>query len=155
MPNGDERILPHFFLPAHGSREDFTSPLSRRGRMVLPERDREHHAAKLRQDILEAIQAAENQWAQRDTAIAHGARGFYLEFEIPATQAAVVDRLENNQGRSPIELVTVRLPPEDSDTAVLATVFVPETRRDYYKGKVEQYESEDRINYERVQTVGL
>ena len=117
--------------------------------MELPARDRELHATKLRQDIAEAIHAAENQWAERDSAIAQDAKGLYLEFEIPAAQAAVVDKLENNQGHSPIELVNVRLPLEDSDAPVLATVFVPEARRDYYKGKVEQYESEDRVNYEK------
>ena len=117
--------------------------------MVLPARDRERHAAKLREDIAAAVDAAENQWAQRDLSIAHGAKGFYLEFEIPAEQAAVVEKLENKQGHSPIELVTVHLPPEDSDGHVLATVFVPAMRRDFYKGKVEKYESEDQVNYEK------
>ena len=67
--------------------------------MALPHRDRVRHAVKLRRDIAVAVEAAEAQLQERDPAIAAGTEGFYLEFEIPSAQAAVVDKLENNQGR--------------------------------------------------------
>lgn len=149
MANGDDRTLPHIYLPGHGDRENFTSPLSPRGGGALPERDRARHAGKLRRDIAVAVEAAEAQRTARDPSIAAGAEGFYLEFEIPVAQAAVVDRLENKQGRQPIELVAVRPSPTDPLGHVLATVYVPATRAGYYDAKVEQYESEDKINYER------
>jgi hypothetical protein len=149
MPSDDERILPHIFLPGHGDREDFTSPFGGGGDMALPARNRAQHAAKLRRDIQGAINAAETQLANRDYNIAHGVEGFYLEFEIPAAQAAIVDKLENKQGQSPIELVAVRPAPDDPEGYVLATVYVPATRKGFYEGKVEKYESEDRVRYEK------
>lgn len=149
MPNGDERTLPHIFLPGHGDREDFTSPFGGGGDMALPARNRAQHAAKLRRDIRAAVNAAEAQMAQRDPDIAQGVEGFYLEFEIPAAQAAIVDKLENKRGRNPIELVAVRPAPDDPEEHVLATVYVPTTRKDFYEGKVEKYESEDSVRYEK------
>jgi hypothetical protein len=113
MPNDDNRTLPHVFLLGHGDREDFTSPFGGGGDMALPARNRAQHAAKLRRDIQAAVNAAEAQVVQRDPTIALGVEGFYLEFEIPAAQAAIVDKLENSQGRNPIELVTVRPAPDD------------------------------------------
>ena len=117
--------------------------------MPLPPRDRVRHAVKLRRDIAAAVGAAETQLAERDPAIASGTEGFYLEFEIPVAQSAVVDKLENNQGRNPIELVAVRPAPEDPQGHVIATVYVPRKRRDFYDGKVNKYETEDQISYER------
>lgn len=149
MPNGDERTLPHVFLPGHGDREDFTSPFGGGGDMALPARSRARHAAKLRRDIQAALNAAEAQVAQRDPEIARGVEGFYLEFEIPIAQAAIVDKLENKQGRNPIELVTVRPAPDDPNGHVLATVYVPAARKEFYDGKVEKYESEDSVRYEK------
>ena len=117
--------------------------------MALPPRDRVRHAVKLRRDIAAAVGAAEAQFAERDPAIASGTEGFYLEFEIPVAQSAVVDKLENNQGRNPIELVAVRPAPEDPQGSVIATVYVPMRRCDFYDGKVDKYETEDQISYER------
>ena len=149
MPNGHDRTLPHIYLPDLGDREDFTSPSGGGGDMALPHRDRGGHAVKLRRDIAAAVAAAEAQIAERDPAIAAGTDGFYLEFEIPLAQSAVVDKLENNQGQSPIELVVVRPAPEDPQGHVIATVYVPRRRKDFYDGKVDKYETEDQIRYER------
>lgn len=149
MPNGHDRTLPHIYLPDIGDREDFTSPSGGGGDMVVPHRDRDRHAMKLRRDIDAAVAAAEAQRAERDPAITAGVDGFYLEFEIPLAQSAVVDKLENNQGKSPIELLTVRPAPEDPQGSVIATVYVPRRRADFYSNKVEKYETEDQISYER------
>ena len=149
MPNGHDRTLPHIYLPGYGDREDFTSPFGGGGDMALPARDRVRHALKLRRDIAAAVGAAEAQLAERDPAIVAGTKGFYLEFEIPVAQSAVVDKLENNQGRNPIELLAVRPAPEDPQGHVIATVYVPRRRKDFYDGKVDKYETEDQISYER------
>jgi hypothetical protein len=117
--------------------------------MDLPRRDRRRHAAKLRNDIARAVAAADAQLAGRDPELSAGRPGFYLEFEIPAAQAPAVDKLENKQGRFPIELVAVRPAPEDPQGHVIATVYVPAQRKDFYEGKVEAYDSQDQINYER------
>lgn len=149
MPNGFERNRPHIFLTNHGEREDFTSPFGGGGDMNLPQRDRRRHAAKLRSDIARAVYAAEAQLAGRDPELSAGRPGFYLEFEIPSSQAAAVEKLENKQGKFPIELVAVRPAPEDPQGHVIATVYVPAQRKDFYNGKVAAYESQDQINYER------
>ena len=117
--------------------------------MAVPQRDRTRHAGKLKRDIAIAVSAAEAQLAARDPAVAAGADGFYLEFEIPEAQSAVVDKLENNQGRYPIELVAVRPAPDDPQGHVIATVYVPSRRKNFYDGKVDKYETEDKISYER------
>ena len=149
MPNGHDRLLPHLYLPAFGEREDFTSPLGGGGDMDLPPRNRVRHASKLRRDIAVAVLAAETQLSKRDPAIAAGTEGFYLEFEIPTAQSAVVDKLENNQGHDPIELVAVRPAPKDPQGHVIATVYVPKRRKDFYAGKVDKYETEDQVSYQR------
>ncbi|KUO56338.1 MAG: hypothetical protein APF78_01860 [Sphingomonadales bacterium BRH_c3] len=79
--------------------------------------------------------------ASRDPLIAAGTPGFYVEFTLPADQAGVVDKLER-KGKFPIELVSVQ--PVD-DNHVAATVFVPESQRGYYLGKVRAYETEDNV----------
>lgn len=149
MSNGYERNRPHIVLSDHGEREDFTSPFGGGGGRAFPQRDRRRHAEKLRNDIASAIAAAEAQLALRDEEVSAGRPGFYLEFEIPETQVAVVDKLENSQGRSPIELVTVRPAQNDPAGHVVATVYVPENRKDFYDGKVQAYATQDQINYER------
>ena len=61
----------------------------------------------------------------------------------------MVDKLENNQGRNPIELVAVRPAPDDPQGHIIATVYVPSRRKNFYDGKVDKYETEDKISYER------
>lgn len=149
MPNGHERNHPHILLPDHGEREDFTSPFGGGGGMALPQRDRRRHAAKLRTDVARAVEAAQAQLAGRDEELIAGRPGFYLEFEIPAAQSAIVDKLENGQGRFPIELVAVRPAQDDPQGHVIATVYVPTERKDFFDGKVQAYETQDQVNYER------
>ncbi len=147
MPNESDRNLPHILLHGHGDREDFTSPFGGGGDMDLPARDRAQHAARLKRDIGAAIVAAEAQLAARDPDVAAGAEGFYLEFEIPVAQAAVVEKLENRQGRNDIELVAVRPSLTDPEGHFSATVFVPAARKDFYEKKVNAYETEDNVTY--------
>ncbi len=149
MPDGQDRNLPHVFLPDHGEREPFTSPLTPVQSKALPPRDRRRHAGKLRIDIARAVEAAEAQLASRDEQLSAGRPGFYLEFEMPAAQAAIVDKLENAQGKSPIELLAVRPAPDGPQGQVIATVYVPAERKDFYDKKVHAYETQDQVKFER------
>lgn len=51
-----------------------------------------------------------------------------------------VDALENRQGKNPIEILNVRI--ENGQTS--ATIFVPEKRFDFFKGKIEKYGNIDK-----------
>ena len=107
MPGEDQRQLPHIYLPAHGEREDFTSPSRGGGSGVIPERNREQHARRLDEMLTAAAEAAEEQIASRNPDISGGTPGFYLEFELPQSQQSVLDKLENKQGREHIEWLHV------------------------------------------------
>jgi hypothetical protein len=142
----EQRQLSHIYLPGNGAREDFTSPRSGGGSGHLPQRDRAQHAQQLEQLLAAAVAAAEEQIAARDPEIAGGTPGFYLEFDIPQAQQAVLDKLENRRGQEQIELVAARQSPENP-ALVKATVFVPESKREYYLGKVRAYAAEDNVRY--------
>ena len=138
MANGN-RHLPHIYLSAHGQREAFTSPRGGGGKLALPERDRDAHAARLERALARALLQADAQAAAREPAIPTEVRGFYLEFEIPIAQAAVLDKLEARARRGTgIDLVAVR-PTGDRQEKLAATVFVPERYRDTFGNKIAAY----------------
>ena len=148
MRDDEQRPLPHIYLPGHGRREDFTSPRGGGGSGIIPERNREEHAHRLEEMLIEAVAAAEERIANRDPAISGGAPGFYLEFELLQTQQAVLDKLENKQGKQHIELLASR-PSSENPELLKATVFVPESRREHYLRKVRAYADEDNVRYEK------
>ncbi|HVB82685.1 MAG TPA: S8 family peptidase [Candidatus Binataceae bacterium] len=140
MPEYDERTLRHIYLPDHGESESFTSPMSGGGTETVPARNRGQHAAALEQALTQALAAADVQIAQRDANIAGGTQGFYLEFEIPASQGGLLDRLEDRRGKQHIELVSVH--PAQAQDKIAATVFVPASKRDSFLKKVEAYRTQ-------------
>lgn len=105
-----------------------------------PARVRAAHARKLEHAIGTAVAPARRSLDEHDPAIAEGERGFYLEFEIPASERAAVEGLENKP--KAIELVAVR-PPAKGDEIVAATVFVPERSADFFTKKIEAYRDEN------------
>lgn len=140
MPEYDERTLRHIYLPDHGESESFTSPMSGGGTETVPARNRGQHAAALEQALTQALAAADVQIAQRDANIAGGTQGFYLEFELPASQVGLLDRLEDRRGKQHIELVSVH--PAQAQDKIAATVFVPASKRDSFLKKVEAYRTQ-------------
>lgn len=141
MANDDRRSLPHIYLPNHGVSESFTSPRRGSGTGPFPDRDRSEHAVALERALVRALAAADAQVAARDLTISGGDEGFYLEFELPATQADFLDRLEDRRGKQHIELVAVHpIPTEEGKIA--ATVFVPTAKRDSYLKKIEAYRTQ-------------
>jgi hypothetical protein len=137
MPDYDRRSLRHIYLPGHGDNEAFTSP--QRGDAIdVPGRNRARHSVALEHALTRALAEADAQIAARDGTIAGGTEGFYLEFELPLTQAGVLDRLEDRRGQEHIELVAVHPSPTQADK-IAATVFVPASKRDKFLKKVEDY----------------
>lgn len=147
MADGDQRQLSHVYLRGHGERENFTSPRSGGGGAV-PQRNRAQHAQALEQMLTGAVAAAQHQIENRDPEIAAGVPGFYLEIDVTEPQRAVLDKLEARQGREKIELVNAKRSTEDP-ALITATVFVPESKREYYLRKVRDYATEDRVIYEK------
>ena len=90
--------------------------------------------------LTQALAAADAQIAQRDANIAGGTQGFYLEFELPASQGGLLDRLEDSRGKQHIELVSVH--PAQTQDKIAATVFVPASKRDSFLKKVEAYRTQ-------------
>lgn len=147
MAEDEQRNLRHIYLPGHGEREDFTSPRSRGG-APIPQRNRQQHAQRLEEMLTAAVAVAQERIANRDPEISGGTPGFYLEFELPQAQQAVLDKLENQQGRQHIELLAAH-PSTESPDLIRATVFVPESRREHYLRKVRAYADEDNVRYEK------
>lgn len=133
------RDRPHFLIEGNGRPEPYTSP-----RLVItglpPARVRAAHAEKLERALGAAIIEARRRNTARDSSIAEGERGFYLEFEIPAAERNAVEGLENRPKK--IELVAVR-PLVPGDETVSATVFVPEQAADFFSKKIQAYRDEN------------
>jgi hypothetical protein len=143
MPNGEQRNLKHVYLSDNGRREQFTWPRGGGGEVVLPQRNRAAHAARLEEALTAAIAAANEQATARNPEISGGQAGFYLEFDIGKEQRALLDKLEDKRGQKHIELVAVRPADADPENQLSATVFVPEAKRDLYLKKVEEYRTKD------------
>lgn len=142
MADETKRNHPHIFLLGHGRPIGYTAHQSGGGDTNLPKRDRLTHAAQLTKALTAAVHAGERMMADRDSAIAGGTTGFYLEFELPQDQARILDKLESRRSKKvpPIELACVRPLPEDK---IAATVFVPEQQSEFYLKKVADYQVKD------------
>lgn len=142
MPTKQTRPLPHIYLPGHGAPEPYTRPKGGGGDDEgPPARDRAQHAAALKKALMAAIANADSVRATPDPAATAGTPGVYLEFELPAKQVAIADKLEKRSGQQ-IELVAVR-PLDPDGQRVSATVFVPESQRDYFGKKIEAYRTRE------------
>ncbi|QIZ71674.1 S8 family peptidase [Oxynema aestuarii] len=134
------RQFPHIYVPEKGKNEAYKRPPQGGGSKSPPERDRKEHAQFLEQAIDRAIQEARQQIKSRNSNVAVGVPGFYLEFQLKAEETAALKSLENRQKK--IELVAVSQLPEQQDM-VRATVFVPESAANYFLKKIEEYRDED------------
>ncbi len=136
----ESREFPHIYLPENGQSENYTRPRQGGGSNSPPDRDRIAHARYLEEQIGQAIQQANQILNSRDSQLATGVPGFYLEFQIKSEETIALKSLENRKKK--IELVAVRKIPDREDM-VLATVFVPESAQDYFLKKVAQYRDEN------------
>ena len=142
MPIDETRSLPHIYLPGHGQSEPFTSPRSGGGEVGFPMRDRARHADHLEGVLRQVLDEADAQIAARDASIAGGMEGFYLEFELPNSQAGLLDKLEDRRGKQQIELVSVH-PSRTQEDKIAATVFVPASKRNIYLKKIREYREKE------------
>ena len=149
MADEPSRDRPHIYLHSHGAVQGYTAHRPGGSGDELPVRDRRAHADQLTRALTNAVQAGEALLAQRDSAVAGGILGFYLEFELPQAQVDIIDKLEKKGGKFPITLASVR---PLAGEKIAATVFVPERQRDYYLKKVAAYRDEDRPPTQRGET---
>lgn len=133
------RNRPHFLLKDNGTVEPYRRPNRKIDPPALPLRNRQAHAQALAQAVGTAVAAAEHQLAAPGVT-AFETRGFYLEFDLPASERAGIDQLANRQQK--MEVVAVR--EADGDGGGLkAAVFVPERAKNYFLNKIEQYRTTD------------
>ena len=137
--------LPHLFIPSHIDRADFAPvrpPIDNSDRPPLTARQRRYlHAQKLTEDVeravLERIEFIETLRVP-DTEVAPGV---CLEVEGSRVHPLDFDSLENRGSpKHPVELLNVRV----SEGNLKATIFVPERRLTYLKGKLAKYGDEIR-----------
>lgn len=133
------RDRPHFLLRDNGAAEPYRRPNRKIDPPALPQRNRQAHAQALALAVGGAVAAAEQQLAETGVT-AFETRGFYLEFDLPASEGAAIDQLANRQQK--MEVVAVR-EPEGDGGIVKASVFVPERAKNYFLNKIEQYRSTD------------
>ncbi len=134
------RNLPHLYLRNNGKSERYRPRGGGGGNPPPPNRNRQEHADKLKKAIEEAIVKANQQLKARESDIAVGDPGFYLEFQIQADKANAFEKLADK--RKKIELVAVKNSPEQ-ENYVQATVFVPEKATKFFLKKIEEYRDKD------------
>ena len=140
MPDDFPRDRPHLLLRNNGVREPYRRPNQIITPPGLPARQRAAHAEALAQAVGHALDAARQQMAARDAAVAVGTPGFYLEVQLPGSERAGVDLLADR--RQHMEVVAVREPEQPGDP-LRASVFVPARAENYYLRKIEAYRTSD------------
>lgn len=135
----EDESFPHLFLPGASSTRGFTSPQQDGGGTRPPPRQREHHADRIRHGLEVAWEEAQDRQAA-----AHATRdGVYIEFASAAGEDLAIKSLEAQ--RSGIRLRNVRTVATPDGDQILATVYIPASKRAYFLRKVRAYrESEDR-----------
>ena len=132
------RELPHLFVQGKANAEAFV-PKGGGKKISPPPRDRRQHAEHLRQQI-DAALAERRKLIEENPDVAESG-GFYMAFRFSkgTGEEKAIESLENRQGSSPIELMVVK----EEDNDVVATVFLPDARKDFYSKKVDGYRDND------------
>lgn len=120
------------FVPVTGFDPDAADkpPLTARQQRFL-------HASKLQEDVTTAIQehAELVETIRVQDNAAEIVDGISLDIQGADHLDLKVEALENRQGNSPIEILNIRV--ENGQTS--ATIFVPEKRFEFFKGKIDKY----------------
>lgn len=136
--------LPHLNLPHHPSftsRQDYTYPKKVGGNSKHPERNRGGHAKKLNSDLGNVFLELEQERKSSDSEPESvGEPGFYLDVEFSTSEKdKVLKSLENHPRK--IELMSVSASSRSGEY-LEATLFVPESKKDYFEKKIAAYENE-------------
>ncbi len=141
------RNLPHLSIPHHPSitsRQDYTYPRKVVDKRSNPARNRGSHASKLRSDLGNVFGVLEQERKSSESeADPVGEPGFYLDVEFSVSEKdKVLQSLENLSSKAKIELMSVNVSPS-SDEYLEATLFVPNSKKNYFEKKITAYENEE------------
>ena len=134
----------HIKLSGPNAHFDFTSTQSGGSQTKIPRRNRNQHGRRILQQLDQVWQESENEFL-----VAFPERtGIYLEFiSSPDFELAIKSLEDLRQG---IRLCNVRAVKrkvnEDETEITLATVFIPNNKREFFFKKVEQYLTEETKN---------
>lgn len=143
METDHRRSLPHLWLQDTGVKERFASPMTPRDGELIPARKRVEHANRLANELSRAFEASSERVNKYQERSADDLHGHYIEFSFPKSQNRVLDRLEYRRGSSRIEIVAVRPSLENPEEEIIASVYVPESRRDIHFNKIIEYRDLD------------
>jgi hypothetical protein len=141
------RNLPHLSLPHHPSitsRQDYTYPRKVVDKRPNPARNRGSHASKLRSDLGNVFGVLEQERKSSESeADPVGEPGFYLDVEFSISEKdKVLQSLENLRSKAKIELMSVNVSPSSVEY-LEATLFVPDSKKNYFEKKITAYENEE------------
>ena len=137
------RSLPHLWLQDTGVKERFSSPLIPRGNASIPPRERVEHADRLANELSLAFEASSERLNKYHGQSPDDLHGHYIEFSFPKSQNRVLDKLEYRRGNSRIEIVAVRPSLKNPENEIIASVYVPESRKGVHFKKIAEYRDID------------
>lgn len=134
MARAPLRQHPHLLVPKAATSQPFRSPQSVPREFRLAPVNRAQHAARLKKQLDEIADKAEERAEQQQAAGIDGGHGIVVEFEGAANFEMKFESLDVT--RSGIELLNVRSTPAGT---VIAAVFVPDGKLKTFLKKVEDY----------------
>jgi Subtilase family len=145
------RVFPHLSLPIHPdfrTRENYTYPKQVVSKSA-PSRRRDDHAKRLRRDFGNVLDALARERSEADSDLVVGERGFYLDVKFSATEKEVLQSLEDLRSRAKVELMSVT-PAAEGKEYLEATLFVPDTKKDIFEKKIDDYQNKDVVDRKTV-----
>lgn len=130
MPN---EYYPHLFLKNIHTRKDYTNPISARNNLKIKDQDKISHGTRL-------IQYFEKAWKEsetRRTVLKVERFGVYVDFISEPGCDLVLKSLESVP--SGIRLLNVRTSGTKTNKKTYATVFIPNSEKNVFLGKVKNY----------------
>jgi len=141
----------HIFLPDIAQSQGFTSPRVARSAPRIRDRDRGTHSDRLTRRLEEAWEAAER--LKQGAAVYNERHGAYIEFEGAPGFDLAIKSLENL--RSGIRLLHVRREGVGEAERVLATVYVPHSKRGYFLRRIRAYAEEEDLRSNKPKNLKL
>ncbi|MGB7748303.1 MAG: hypothetical protein WBN75_13565 [Verrucomicrobiia bacterium] len=145
MPNNQGREFRHFLFEGGSQGQSFTTPRQGRGGVSFPTRNRQMHASRLRAQLQQVQQRAEQILHHRQATGLATEFGLVIEFASDPGFPLNVDSLERRRSR--IQLLNVRKKvTAEGQEITLATVRVPYGKLAKLVRLVEAYQNKDTNN---------